>query len=135
MHRENRRTRTATRAGVRWATHVSVVMLAFTIGSAAVAQDFDGDADVDLTDFTHFQACFNGPNHAPATGDCADADTDVDADVDLTDFVHFQTCFNGPNRPPRVSHGIRRKRMSTGSRRFSRRAARAAVAVWSADSS
>jgi len=28
----------------------------------AVTHDFDGDGDVDLRDFTQFQACFNGPN-------------------------------------------------------------------------
>ena len=67
-------------------------------------QDGDGDADVDLTDFAMFQACFNGPNRPwSQTGDprpCTCMDDDNDGDVDLTDFAEFQNCFNGPNRPP-----------------------------------
>ncbi|MBN1490345.1 MAG: carboxypeptidase regulatory-like domain-containing protein, partial [Phycisphaerae bacterium] len=31
-----------------------------------VAGDFNGDGDVDLADFSTFQACFNGPNRLPA---------------------------------------------------------------------
>jgi hypothetical protein len=66
--------------------------------------DADGDGDVDLTDFSQFQACFNGPNRPwVATAiqrNCACFDQDLDNDVDLTDFSAFQACFNGPNRPP-----------------------------------
>ena len=70
----------------------------------APAQDIDGDADVDLVDFSVFSACFNGPNR-PWVGPpvpqepCACLDVDTDADVDMTDFGKFQVCFNGPNRP------------------------------------
>ena len=62
--------------------------------------DFDRDGDVDLADFSRFQACFNGPNRPPAAADCGEAILDGDGDVDLTDFSVFQGCFNGPNRPP-----------------------------------
>ncbi len=62
--------------------------------------DFDADLDVDLVDFAFFQACFNGPNTAPAHTGCTPADFDQDGDVDLTDFASFQVCFNGPNMPP-----------------------------------
>jgi len=62
--------------------------------------DFFYDGDVDLSDFAHFQACFNGPNDPPAMADCDDADVDADRDVDLADFGTFQRCFNGPNRLP-----------------------------------
>jgi len=73
------------------------VMLAFHAG---VAADFDHDGDVDLTDFSIFQSCFNGPNREAKTG-CVTpaADLDEDQDIDLTDFSIFQSCFNGPNRP------------------------------------
>jgi hypothetical protein len=68
-------------------------------------QDADADADVDLTDFQRFQACFNGPNRAfrttAAPEACVCFDQDEDADVDLLDFGRFQTCFNGPNRTPK----------------------------------
>jgi hypothetical protein len=63
--------------------------------------DFNEDGDVDLADFSHFQACFNGPNRPYSfENGCADADIDGDGDVDLVDFSSFQACFNGPNRPP-----------------------------------
>lgn len=65
--------------------------------------DFDGDGDVDLTDFGAFAACFNGPNRAPAPACTVSADIDLDGDVDLTDFGVFASCFNGPNRPPASS--------------------------------
>ncbi len=70
--------------------------------------DFDLDGDVDLNDFTHFQACFNGPDRWMAERGCAGADIgkwvspdywEDDADVDLHDFLTFQACFNGPNQP------------------------------------
>jgi uncharacterized lipoprotein YddW (UPF0748 family) len=62
--------------------------------------DFDHDGDVDLTDFSMFQTCFNGPNRAyGAAPQCPSADNDHDGDVDLSDFAAFQYCFNGPNRP------------------------------------
>ena len=72
----------------------------FTVGTGAAA-DFDKDGDVDLIDFSHFQACFNGPNQPPAQSGCTDADLDDDTDVDLNDFTVFQGCFNGPNQTPR----------------------------------
>jgi hypothetical protein len=67
--------------------------------------DTDDDHDVDLTDFSQFQACFNGPNRpfggGPTIGDdCKCMDVDDDLDADLSDFSVFQSCFNGPNRPP-----------------------------------
>ncbi|MBN1491057.1 MAG: hypothetical protein JXA69_14175, partial [Phycisphaerae bacterium] len=65
-----------------------------------VASDLDQDGDVDLTDFSHFATCFNGPNRPPAADGCDHADFDLDADVDLTDFGVFASCFNGYNRPP-----------------------------------
>ncbi|MGB9626553.1 MAG: immunoglobulin domain-containing protein, partial [Phycisphaerae bacterium] len=67
----------------------------------AATADFDGDGDVDLSDFAVFQACFNGPNQSPREPGCLPADFDGDADVDLADFAVFQSCFGGPNRPPR----------------------------------
>jgi len=70
-----------------------------TVGSGA-AVDFDLDCDVDLSDFSFFQWCFNGPNRPFAFPECGASDIDGDADVDLSDFAVFQNCFNGPNRTP-----------------------------------
>ena len=67
---------------------------------AGCAADFDIDGDVDLTDFLHFQACFNGANQPPAKSGCEDADLDDDSDADLNDFRIFQNCFNGSNQSP-----------------------------------
>ena len=59
--------------------------------------DFDGDGDVDLSDFVTFQLCFGGSNNPPAPT-CPpgiDADLDGDGDVDLADFLIFQQNFTG----------------------------------------
>jgi len=59
--------------------------------------DFDGDGDVDLSDFTQFQLCFGGSNNPPAAT-CppgVNADLDGDGDVDLADFLIFQQNFTG----------------------------------------
>jgi hypothetical protein len=77
---------------------------AFTVGQPG---DFDGDNDVDETDYLVFEACMNGPNRPTpprSTFDCHQADFDLDHDVDLADFIfYFQRCFNGPNAPGRCS--------------------------------
>jgi hypothetical protein len=65
--------------------------------------DFDEDFDIDLGDFSFFQACFNGPDRAAALAECPPSDFDGDRDVDLSDFAAFQACFNGPNRLPSSS--------------------------------
>lgn len=62
--------------------------------------DFDGDFDVDLSDFSLFQLCYGGPNRPPTALCTVAADLDNDDDVDLADFGRFQACFNGANNPP-----------------------------------
>lgn len=65
-------------------------------------QDVDGDGDVDLSDFSVFLTCFNGPSRpwAGPSATCTKFDVDSDKDIDLADFGEFLTCFNGPARPP-----------------------------------
>jgi hypothetical protein len=59
--------------------------------------DFDGDGDVDLTDFAAFGQCFAGAGNPPAPGCPAgvDADFDNDGDVDLSDFATFAQNYTG----------------------------------------
>jgi hypothetical protein len=60
--------------------------------------DFDGDADVDLTDYRYFADCLSGPGTSPlpstgliCSGACEAAfDTEADGDVDLRDFQVVQ---------------------------------------------
>jgi hypothetical protein len=61
--------------------------------------DFDGDGDVDLTDFAEFQLCFTGPGGGPIEASCQAGDADQDDDVDLADFGEFQLAFTGPAAP------------------------------------
>ncbi len=86
--------------GTRQIAGVTVFAGQVTRVNISLGPDFDGDGDVDLTDFTAFQGCFNGPNATPAASGCGAADLDSDGDVDLADFNAISACFNGPNRAP-----------------------------------
>ncbi len=61
--------------------------------------DFDGDTDVDLTDFGTFQKCLTGANVTPPATGCSDADLDCDNDVDGADLAKFTNCMTGPEIP------------------------------------
>ena len=85
-------------------SEIPAVVLILGVAAAPIlavwSSDFDGDSDVDLTDFGELAACFNGPNRAPAAPCAVDADLDNDSDIDLADFAIFAACFHGPNHPP-----------------------------------
>lgn len=57
--------------------------------------DIDGDADVDLHDFSEFPVCFTGPAGV-APPSCHLFDFDFDNDVDLDDFGAFHILFTEP---------------------------------------
>ncbi|GMU20905.1 MAG: hypothetical protein AMXMBFR13_10010 [Phycisphaerae bacterium] len=61
--------------------------------------DMDGDLDVDMADFGHFQACYSGPGYTQSDSACADASLDADDDVDADDFSIFQQCLTGAGKP------------------------------------
>jgi len=56
--------------------------------------DFDGDGDVDLSDYAFFADCLEGPL-VSCPPECEPADLDGDLDVDLADFAAFQAAFTG----------------------------------------
>lgn len=63
-----------------------------------VRPDFDGDGDVDQSDFAFLQACLTGTG-VPASPECTRADLDVppDNDVDNSDITRFLACMKGPD--------------------------------------
>ncbi len=61
--------------------------------------DFDGDNDVDMSDFGHLQRCFSG-SYIPPTPECSDAELDGDNDIDKDDLALFKNCFSGAGQPP-----------------------------------
>lgn len=67
-----------------------------TLTVQSIAPDFDGDGDVDQSDFGRFQACLSGSGFAQLDPACAGARLDNDEDVDFDDFGIFQGCFSGP---------------------------------------
>ena len=73
---------------------------AFNYATPALAQatvlpgDFDGDDDIDLSDFGHLQSCLSGAAIGYGPG-CRDADLDADGDVDLPDVNTFNSCIGG----------------------------------------
>ena len=68
-------------------------------GAGYVLPDLDRDCDVDLDDFTLFEACASGPA-LPLTAGCENRDFDSDNAVDLLDFALFQRCYSGADSPP-----------------------------------
>jgi len=56
--------------------------------------DLDNDGDVDLSDYTLFAQCLQGPN-VTVVGACLNADADDDQDVDAADFAAFQEAIGG----------------------------------------
>lgn len=58
--------------------------------------DFDGDADVDLHDFSDSLSCVTGPGGTYSDPACEVFDVDGDLDVDMIDFSGLQLSFTGP---------------------------------------
>jgi hypothetical protein len=56
--------------------------------------DNNHDGDVDLDDFSAFQACFTATG--PVAGGCTKFDLDGDDDVDLDDYAVIQASLDGP---------------------------------------
>ena len=67
--------------------------------SATTAGDFNGDGDVDQSDFGFLQDCFSGAGISQPRPQCRRARLDADDDVDQDDFGIFQACMSGANNP------------------------------------
>lgn len=66
---------------------------------AGVPGDFDGDGDVDQSNFGHMQACLSGAFVEQDDPHCQDAKMDGDEDVDEADVAVFMECMTGPGVP------------------------------------
>lgn len=67
--------------------------------AAPPSPDFDGDHDVDQSDYAHLQECFS-PLLSPPPPGCSDADLNQDNTVNGGDVEVFVGCLAGANRPP-----------------------------------
>jgi len=70
--------------------------VSFSVTSAGLPGDLDGDGDVDAADQAVFAGCLTGPGGGPVGAECAGADLDLDTDADLQDWAAFQLLFSGP---------------------------------------
>lgn len=75
------------------------IQVGLNVVKPLVPGDFDGDCDVDQSDFGHFQICYTSPGVEVTDPACRDARLDPDVDVDLADFGVFQLCMSGANKP------------------------------------
>lgn len=61
--------------------------------------DYDGDGDVDQSDFGYFQRCITSVGVPQTDPTCEGTSLDSDADVDTVDLALFLGCMQGPNVP------------------------------------
>ncbi|HPD31112.1 MAG TPA: Kazal-type serine protease inhibitor domain-containing protein [Phycisphaerae bacterium] len=59
--------------------------------------DYDGDGDVDQTDFGFLQRCISGKDVTQTDPYCQPMRMDADEDVDGGDILTFLACLGGPN--------------------------------------
>jgi hypothetical protein len=69
-----------------------------TVKPPAIPGDFDGDGDVDQSDFGYLQKCLTGPGLAVVDPACDGARLDADDDVDSEDMVLFSGCMSGAGK-------------------------------------
>ena len=76
----------------------SPFIIPVTLQVRSVRPDFDGDSDVDQTDFGHLQAAWVLPGRTSRPG-CANADLDHDGYVDQGDLPVFKACKTAEGSP------------------------------------
>jgi len=70
-----------------------------TLTVLETVSDFDGDSDVDQSDFGYFQRCMGILDVEVTEPACAAADLDADGDVTTYDADLFLSCVSGPTVP------------------------------------
>ncbi len=81
---------------------IADIMVIERNGAVAPLGDFNGDSQVNATDFASMESCFGGPG-APIQQSCVHGDFDADGDVDCADGTAFQAAWTGPGSPPELS--------------------------------
>ena len=66
---------------------------------SGIPGDFDGDGDVDQSDFGHMQVCLTGSSVPVTDPNCFACNFDGDSDVDGADMQVFLGCMSGANIP------------------------------------
>jgi len=77
----------------------SPVEIVVTVLIETVGPDFDGDGDVDQSDFGTLQQCLSGPGIPQTAPQCLKTRLDGDNDVDQNDYNIFQRCMSGTDIP------------------------------------
>ncbi|MFQ5494935.1 MAG: M28 family peptidase [Phycisphaerae bacterium] len=88
-----------------FATRVARSTVGFLVDHAGVAvilpdADFNGDGNVDRSDFDQFALCFSGDGVAPTDPVCDFFDLDADGDVDCLDGELLAAVWTAPGDPP-----------------------------------
>lgn len=82
-----------------WFAPFEVHVYHFHNNTPGALSDYDGDKDVDQSDFSHFQLCISGYGIIQTQATCQDSDMNADGWVDQVDFATFLNCYSGPDVP------------------------------------
>jgi len=78
-------------ANFEWYWQVDNIAVPVICGGGS---DMNNSGGLDLTDYTLFADCHQGPNVTPADGNCRCGDDDGDEDIDLADVAALQRLFS-----------------------------------------
>jgi hypothetical protein len=73
--------------------------LTVTLNIETVRPDFDGDGDVDQSDFGHLQECLTSPAMPQPSPACLNANLNIEAAVDVYDMAILLGCMSGDGIP------------------------------------
>src|SRR4029079_11064941 len=67
--------------------------------SVGIPGDFNGDGDVDQSDYGRFQLCYTPNPPIPLTAECKHGDLDNNGVVNQLDLTLFSRCMSGNDLP------------------------------------